>query len=97
MCPLRVSKFGIQLSKLLGFWVINTLSPVQVAKFIVYCWPYYICCSALAEVAALMPLPDEDEVPPPELHDFMEQRRAGMQRELAWLVEHASELAGTSL
>lgn len=75
--------------QLMGFWVANTLSPVQFAKFMVYSWPYYPLCSALAEGAAILPIADEvDE----EVQEFTKRRREGMQAELEWLVKHTHQL-----
>jgi hypothetical protein len=41
----------------MGFWVANTLSPRQMARFIVYSWPHYPLCSALAEASAMLQSP----------------------------------------
>jgi len=75
----------------MGFWVANTLSNTQFAQFMVYSYPFYPLCSALAEGAALLPSPDGPT--PAEVDAFMRKRRSGMQLEFEWLVQHTPELA----
>lgn len=82
----------------MGFWVANTLSPVQFAKFIVYSWPYYPLCSALAEAVTLLRMPDASEQAPQEVCEFFEVRRVGIRRQYEWLMEQQSgDLVGPSL
>lgn len=77
----------------MGFWVANTLSTTQFAKFMVYSWPYYPLCSALAEASSLL-LPDPN-VSTTEVQDaeaFMRWRCRGMAAEFKWLSQHVGEL-----
>ena len=89
LCPLYDFALPSALSpntlQMMGFWVANTLSVVQKAKFIVYCWPYYPLCSALAEAAALLSGTDNADE---EVVNHMEVRRAGMRQEFEWVGQH---------
>jgi hypothetical protein len=88
---------------MIGFWVANTLSVRQMAKFIVYSWPYYPICSALAEASTLLQpaaataagasaagdcSPDAEDT-----QRFVEWRSSGMRAELDWVMRHPLELA----
>lgn len=83
----------------MGFWVANTLSPRQMAKFIVYSWPYYPLCSALAEASTLLrPTAHNDSnTDAKDTETFMAWRRDGMRKELEWLMKHTAEMADTCL
>jgi hypothetical protein len=80
----------------MGFWVANTLSPRQKARFIVYSWPYYPLCSALAE-ASVMLQPTKgaasDNGDAEQLERFMRWRCSGMRAECDWLVGQAESLS----
>lgn len=76
--------------QLMGFWVSNTLSSRQLAKFCAYSWPYYPLCSALAEASTwLQPTADfDDSADAADTRKYMEWRRSGMHAELEWLLRH---------
>jgi hypothetical protein len=93
--------------QLMGFWVANTLSERQLARFYIYSWPYYPLCSALAEAAFLLQPTQgssssssssssaSDDVR--EADEYMCWRRAGMQAELVWVMQQERRLLGEGL
>ena len=79
------------------------------AKLIVYSWPYYPICSALAEASTLMQPAAATAAAAaaaaagaaadcsPDAEDtqrFVEWRSSGMRAELDWVMRHPLELAG---
>lgn len=91
------------LSQLMGFWVANTLTSRQMARFIVHSWPYYPQTPALAEAAGMLRPSTADTTPgvkgadaaAADTHTYLEWRRSGMRAELNWLLQHAPEFAGS--
>jgi hypothetical protein len=83
-------------AQLMGFWVNNTLSIRQRAQFIVYSWPYYPLCSALAEAAVMLQPAQPNGSRAADVQDadeYMQRRRSGMQAELAFLASQGHDLA----
>jgi hypothetical protein len=68
------------------------------ARFIVYSWPHYPLCSALAEASAMLQSPKaQDGAEAQHVQQYMTWRRNGMRAECDWLVSQAETLTNGGL